>query len=232
MDLAPMPIHVQNSWSEIKSIPVVESNETLSPIPNTESLKQFPIYFNLNVPNSINLCVARHSVIQKLQQAADLLPTHLGLLVLDAWRSREVQQAVQAKISTKIKADYPHLNNIEQQRLLDQFVAPASSDFISPHLTGGAVDVTLFERKTDKWLDMGADFDEPTERSYTNFYETQPDHPACANRRLLYSVMTKVGFSNLPTEWWHFDFGNALWADYYQQKYAIYGAAHWNNNVT
>ncbi|TXD96213.1 M15 family metallopeptidase [Psychrobacter frigidicola] len=230
MLLSPIPTQAPHSWKHIENISIIESNEPLQTVPYTENLKQLPFYFDQDIPHAINICVARRSVIQKLQQAANLLPDHLGIVVLDAWRSRAVQQAVQDEVGNIIKIKYPHLTSSEQQQLLLQFVAPVSPDFISPHLTGGSVDITLFERATDKWLDMGSDFDEPTERSYTHFYENQPEHPACNNRRLLYSVMTQVGFSNLPTEWWHFDYGNPLWAYYNQQDNAIYGAAHWDIN--
>lgn len=218
MLISSIPTSTQHSWKNIENISIIESNESLLTIPNTENLKQFPIYFDHNIPHAINICVARHSVTQRLQQAANLLPDHLGILVLDAWRSRAVQKAIQEEVGNTIKIKYPHLSVSEQQQLLSDFVAPARADFISPHLTGGSVDITLFERETGEWLDMGADFDEPTERSHTHFYEDQPEHPACQNRRLLYSVMSNVGFTNLPTEWWHFDYGNPLWAYYNQQN--------------
>lgn len=227
MRLKPIPKQSQYSWDKLKDVCIMESNEPLQVIPNNKNLKQLPIYFEHNVPHAMDICVARTSVIQKLQQAADLLPDHLGILVLDAWRSRIVQQGARNEIYEIIKIKYPYLSNAEQLELLSQFAAPARPDFVSPHLTGGSVDITLFELETGNWLDMGADFDEPTERSYTHFYEAQPEHPACNNRRLLYSVMTQIGFTNLPTEWWHFDYGNPLWAHYNQQSHAIYGAAHW-----
>jgi len=228
MLISPIPKLAQYGWDKLKDIPIVESNEPLETIPNNKNLKQFPIYSDYSVPYAMDVCVARHSVIQKLQQAADLLPDHLGIVVLDAWRSRSVQQGVRDQIAEIIKIKYQDLNLAEQQHLLSQFAAPVSPDFVSPHLTGGSVDITLFEIETGDWLDMGADFDEPTERSYTHFYEACPEHPACNNRRLLYSVMTQVGFTNLPTEWWHFDYGNPLWAYYNQESHAIYGAAHWD----
>lgn len=228
MLLSSIPTPIEHDWKHIENISIFESNELLLAVPNTQNLKQFPIYFDSNINHAINICVARQSVIQKLQQAADLLPNHLGVLVLDAWRSSAVQKALQEKIGDNIKTIYPHLSVDEQQQLLSDFVAPVQADFISPHLTGGSVDITLFNRETNEWLDMGAGFDEPTERSYTHFYEDQPTHPACQNRRLLYSVMSLVGFSNLPTEWWHFDYGNSLWAYYKQRSHAIYGAAHWD----
>lgn len=227
MSLTPIPRKVEHSWEILRTLAIIDSHEPLQPIPHTNNLKSFPIYFDHKVPHAIDICVARRSVVQKLQQAADLLPDHLGIVVLDAWRSRAVQQGVRDEIDDVIKVKYPHLGYAEQQQLLAQFVAPVRPDFVSPHLTGGSVDITLFELASGNWLDMGADFDEPTERSYTHFYEDQPEHPAHHNRRLLYAIMTQVGFSNLPTEWWHFDYGNPLWAHYHQQDHAIYGAAHW-----
>lgn len=227
MSLTPIPKRAQHSWEIIERIAIVESDEPLQVVPTTVNLKPFPFYFANDVAHAIDICVARYSVIKRLQQAADLLPKHLGIVVLDGWRSREVQQAVQDEVGDIIKAMYPQLNASEHQQLLAQFVAPVRAGFISPHLTGGSVDITLFDRATGEWLDMGSEFDEPTERSHTHFYEAQPEHVACHNRRLLYSVMTQVGFTNLPTEWWHFDYGNPLWASYNQQNHAIYGAAHW-----
>ena len=221
MLLKPIPKQDQHSWEMIERIVIVESDEPLQVVPITSNLKQFPIYFANDVAHAINICVARRSVIERLQQAAELLPKHLGIVVLDGWRSREVQQAVQDEVGDTIWAMYPQLTVSEHQQLLSQFVAPVRAGFISPHLTGGSVDITLFNRTTGEWLDMGSEFDEPTERSHTHFYEAQPEHVACHNRRLLYSVMIQVGFTNLPTEWWHFDYGNPLWASYNQQPHAI-----------
>ena len=33
--------------------------------------------------------------------------------------------------------------------------------------------------------------------------------------------MLQAGFTNLPTEWWHFDYGNKFWA-FYTGNDAIY----------
>ena len=29
---------------------------------------------------------------------------------------------------------------------------------------------------------------------------------------MLYNVMTAAGFANLPSEWWHYDYGDNMWA--------------------
>jgi hypothetical protein len=31
------------------------------------------------------------------------------------------------------------------------------------------------------------------------------------NRRLLYHAMKKAGFTNYPSEWWHYDYGDTFW---------------------
>ncbi|GAA0312987.1 M15 family metallopeptidase [Psychrobacter aestuarii] len=223
----PIPKLPQHDWDGLDATHIVHADEPLQIIPTSDKLKSFPFYFAHDVKHALNLCVARQTVVQKLQQAAALLPAHIGIVVLDAWRPRAVQQALQDDIGHVVKQTYPELNEQEQQALLAQFVAPADSDFISPHLTGGSVDITLFDINSGEWLDMGAGFDEPTERSYTHFYEDQPESAACGNRRLLYWAMASVGFSNLPTEWWHFDYGNALWAHYANEQHALYGAIQW-----
>ena len=41
------------------------------------------------------------------------------------------------------------------------------------------------------------------------------------NRRILYYTMTKVGFTNLPSECWHFDYGDRVWS-YYKKMPAMY----------
>ena len=220
-----------HEWSDVERIAIHDNQEALIAVPTSRNLKQRPMYFEQNVPHAINVCAARTSVVEKLQLAADLLPEGLGIVVLDAWRSRDVQQALQDQVGDIIKATYPDLSPEEQQKMLLQFVAPVGPNFVSPHLTGGSVDITLYDLNTGAMLDMGSDFDEPSERSHTAYYENTPSHPAHERRRLLHHVMTEVGFSNLPTEWWHFDFGNPLWAHYTGQDHALYGASHWQDSA-
>ena len=32
------------------------------------------------------------------------------------------------------------------------------------------------------------------------------------NRRILYNAMISEDFVNLPSEWWHYDYGDKVWA--------------------
>ncbi|MBQ4051251.1 MAG: hypothetical protein IJD13_06430, partial [Oscillospiraceae bacterium] len=57
------------------------------------------------------------------------------------------------------------------------------------------------------------------------FEEHDEDPEARDNRRLLYHVMIRAGFTNYDGEWWHFDYGNPLWASR-TGKEPFYGLAH------
>ena len=72
----------------------------------------------------------------------------------------------------------------------------------SGHSRGSTVDLTLFDMKTGKEVDMGGTFDWFGEESHPDWRgvsETQ-----FANRMLLREIMTAHGFKPLAEEWWHF----------------------------
>ncbi|MEB3151272.1 MAG: M15 family metallopeptidase, partial [Sphaerospermopsis sp.] len=43
------------------------------------------------------------------------------------------------------------------------------------------------------------------------------------HRELLLNVMLKAGFQRNPREWWHFSFGDQMWAWLCNQQTARYG---------
>lgn len=83
----------------------------------------------------------------------------------------------------------------------------------SKHNRGCAVDMSVYDLKTGKLMDMPSDFDEFTERASPN-YSGGTDAQR-ANRDLLRKLMEDAGFTVNPNEWWHFDYKD--W-----EKYAIY----------
>jgi len=83
-----------------------------------------------------------------------------------------------------------------------------------PHSTGAAVDVTLVD-DMGQVVDMGSPIDELSDRSLPDYYAQIQDDQALhyhANRLLLKDVMEKAGFTRNPREWWHFSFGDQMWA--------------------
>ncbi len=82
----------------------------------------------------------------------------------------------------------------------------------SRHNRGCAVDLTLYDLKTGKPVEMVSTYDETTARAY-------PDYPGGTSlrrwhRKLLRDAMESEGFTVYEAEWWHFDYKD--W-----QKYRI-----------
>jgi D-alanyl-D-alanine dipeptidase len=82
------------------------------------------------------------------------------------------------------------------------FVADPSKG--SRHNRGAAVDLTLYDLKTGKPVEMVSTYDETTDRAY-------PDYPGGTSlqrwhRDLLRAAMEADGFKVFEAEWWHFDF--------------------------
>ncbi|MBQ2798274.1 MAG: hypothetical protein IJF09_02705, partial [Ruminiclostridium sp.] len=99
-----------------------------------------------------------------------------------------------------------------------------SKKFSFVHSSGGAVDITIIDNN-GKRFDMGSEFDEFTDRSYTDWYEKNDVNDTIRNnRRLLYNVLCSCGFTNYPSEWWHYDYGDIFWS-YYTGQDAIYSSA-------
>jgi D-alanyl-D-alanine dipeptidase len=82
----------------------------------------------------------------------------------------------------------------------------------SRHNRGCAVDITLYDLKTKKPIEMVSTYDETTDRAYPNY----PGGTSLQrwHRDLLRAAMEAEGFSVYEAEWWHFDYKD--W-----QKYPI-----------
>jgi D-alanyl-D-alanine dipeptidase len=82
------------------------------------------------------------------------------------------------------------------------FVADPSKG--SRHNRGAAVDLSLYDLKTGKAIEMVSTYDETTDRAH-------PEYPGGTSlqrwhRDLLRSAMEAEGFTVYEAEWWHFDY--------------------------
>jgi D-alanyl-D-alanine dipeptidase len=125
---------------------------------------------------------------------ASLKPLGYGIMVFDGYRPWDV---------TKIFYDVTSKEN-------KKFVADPKEG--SRHNRGCAVDVTLYDLKTKKEIQMPGAYDEMTERSYFDY--TGGTEEQRKMRDLLIEKMQVDGFTVYKYEWWHFDFKD--W-----QKYSI-----------
>ena len=83
----------------------------------------------------------------------------------------------------------------------------------SGHSRGSTVDLTLFDMKTGKEVDMGGTFDYFGEKSHPDYKKiTKTQYE---NRMILRNVMIKHGFKPLEEEWWHFRLKDEPYPDTY-----------------
>ncbi len=230
-----MPIQNQMmSWEDVRHIPIDRKNplhqELLVEIEPSVRLKVYSAYYHEGIAGSLQAVYTRQSILRKLHELLSMLPDYLGILVLDAWRPIMVQESLRHNFRAELVLEHPDFSDFQIDEILNQFVAKPSQNPIapSPHLTGGSIDLTLFDITTNSELDMGTSFDAMDEASWSHYFEDNAEHFDAQeirdHRRILINGMIAVGFSNLPSEWWHFDYGNQLWS-YYTGQEAFYGIA-------
>lgn len=196
-----------------------ECGEPLVPLSDlSKQIRVHSYYYHQGYAGALQDCYLREGAARRLRQAAEQLPAGYYLVVLDGWRPYELQIALYEQFKRNLlQQGWPDDESLVER--LTKFVALPSTqpDNPSPHITGGAVDLTI--GGPDGWLEMGTEFDDFSERAATRYYECLPEHARGEreerirrNRRWLYHLMTEAGFTNYPEEWWHYDYGNHHWA--------------------
>ena len=227
-------------WS---SIQIVDCGEALIPIPD-DFLRIDPHpYVSLGAPYG-ELCdpwLLREGVIDRLLLAQDILKrnhSEFRFSIFDAWRPIPVQKFMfeysldQACISKGVERYEPshrdRFNRVFEE--VSQFWAEPSTnpETPPPHSTGAAIDLTLSDLNGNQ-LNMGSEIDFVGEMSRPNYFENVNTHSAqCISfhlkRKALSDAMINAGFVQHPLEWWHFSFGDQLWAWITQRNKAIYSS--------
>lgn len=197
-----------------------------------------PPYY-AEIEGSTDALLLRSGVTARLARAnAQLAPYGLELWLFDAWRPIAVQNHFHDHwMPEYLSRARPELTGADLTAEVTRYWAKGAPggriDPTSPppHATGGAVDLTLRDQGTGAHLFMGSIFDDVTALSNTDAFEATRDAMSFSaleardNRRLLFWVMAAEGFANNPTEWWHFSYGDQMWARITDQPAAIYGPA-------
>lgn len=192
-----------------------------------------PPYYE-RAPGSIPELLLRRSVAQKLSRIdARLRAAGLRLHVFDAFRPRAVQAFFHDRwMPARLRAERPGISEDELRVEVERFwAAPTErADSPAPHETGGAVDLTIALARNGEALPMGSLFDDMHAVAATDHFETGGEASYTAaearlNRRLLYWLMDGEGFANNPNEWWHFSWGDQMWARLTGRPAAVYGLA-------
>ncbi|MBM5815483.1 MAG: M15 family metallopeptidase [Cyanobacteria bacterium K_Offshore_surface_m2_239] len=226
-------------WS---SIPILDGREPLLPLPSPlHRLEPHP-YASLGAPYGPEACPfrLRQGVVARLLRAQRLLHDHepgWRLAIFDAWRPVAVQRFMVAHAVAQTCRERgldpegagPAWEEVREE--VAAFWAPPSEDPATPppHSTGGAVDLTLAGANGEP-LDMGGAIDAigPVSHPHHHAAAAAADPASEAarwhrRRRLLADVMIAAGFAQHPGEWWHFSWGDQLWAWRTGHPLAVYG---------
>ncbi|WP_084817265.1 M15 family metallopeptidase [Gordonia sp. HS-NH1] len=208
------PINFRGWPSDPGGIEIGFSTEELTEPPAT--VATMPYYRMLAVGHPPALTLLRTGVCGRLSVASAALPGAFGLVILDGWRTRKFQRELVNYYST------------DHDPVGAGFVSSADDpDFAPPHVTGGAVDLTISYNGIP--LALGTDFDEFTPAAATDWYETHAVKGADAVlirdlRRMFGNAMLKAGFAPYQQEWWHWSYGDQIWARFYGLQHSIYPA--------
>lgn len=195
---------------QINSVPIKDNGEVLIEVKETEKLKISRKY--------TDVFLVREKVYEMLKQAAENLPDEYTLIFIEGFRSKERQQKLWNEAMEKAKNDNPSAGDEKIEQIVRLGVAKPTGK--GGHQTGGAIDVSLGDKNGNELEILGPQKFIP-EKSFT-FSEGISEEEKKL-RKILYNAMVKSEFQNYPAEWWHYSYGDQLWAAYGNKKVAFYG---------
>lgn len=182
-----------------------------------------PMYFKWKFSDT-EILKARKGIVERLGKARRMLPRGWNFKIWDAFRTVRTQTILYDDYYARLKAENPAWNEDELAKAVTIFVSFPSRDIHkpAPHNTGGALDLTLIDASGQE-IPMGSEFDEFDYTSHTDYFRDK-DARFHENRMLLKSAMESAGFVNYCEEWWHFSYGDQVWAKETKTDFAIYGS--------
>ena len=184
-------------------------------------IRQIPGIFlseNLSARRNVYL---RRGVAEKLGAVLKMLPQGVHLKIYSAFRSMDEQYQNWNRIYAQNRARYPDADEAEITLKTKAKCADPRKGF-GGHQTGGAIDLSLCDAAGND-LDMGTAYGKFNRFTPTACSDVSPSIKE--NRLLLLRAMQSVGFVNYPQEWWHYCYGDRMWAAYTQKNKCFYGLA-------
>ncbi len=169
----------------------------------------------------------RADVLRRLLLAQDALPPGVRLLLVEGFRPPELQRSYFDTYAATLRAAHPDAGPDRIRELASAYISPPE---VAPHVSGGAVDLTLCTEDGAE-LPLGTEVNATPEESAGGCRTAAAniDAEARANRAVLGRAMAAAGFVNYPTEWWHWSYGDRYWALLTEAPAAKYGPASLNH---
>ena len=205
--------------TKLRAIPIQDNGEPLVD-PRTLSKR---IHFAEKHPKFEGLKrtpKVRKRVAEMLAEAAESLPDGIDIVMIEGFRPIVNQQFMYEEIKKEFAGRHPEWNRSTLMRMTNTMSAPPDDPCPPPHITGGAVDLSLIKMPSREWFDMTSPFemDETSAPGDTKGLSEE----ARKNRRLLAGALEKTGLTPYLGEWWHWSYGDSGWALRVGAKTAIY----------
>lgn len=211
--------HYYVSEEQVKDFPILDCREKLIDLEDLFRQNNLLIAYQPpeDIQNIIKNVRLRETAANKLVMAAKKLPRGFKFSISEGyrplWYQKKCFDAIYADLSKQ-------MNEASEKEIYDMTTTYiADPKLCPPHSTGGAMDITILDAD-ENYLDMGASMNTVGEISHTFTNEISKNEQQ--NRQLLYDVLTSVGFVNLPSEWWHYSYGDQYWAIFNKREAALY----------
>ena len=162
----------------------------------------------------------RTYIYNMILNAQKFLPDGYYFKIYEAYRPLQEQKKLWEEVKKEQKILHPDMDEDSEEfiGLCDTYCANPYRQG-SGHQTGAAIDVSLCDKDGNDYF-MGSTVRAFSEKSDFNYFVSEE---AQKNRSLLKEALEKAGFINYPSEWWHYSFGDRLWAKLTGSKIAIFG---------
>lgn len=209
----------------ISSIPIIECG-----VPYIHLKEQNVLFYG---PKPMHACsdeygYLRATVYEKLVYAQRCLPEGLSFLILEGYRSMNVQHKLFENQLKMLQIHYPQWGRKklfhEALRLVSPITEWDGQPNVPPHSTGGAFDVILVD-KNKKSVPMGICPGDTSKDIRGVLFATASKKispEARYHRDVMGSALGKAGFVNYPTEYWHWSYGDRYHAYHKGLSHAIY----------
>lgn len=204
-------------YKDLKNIKTQDNGEDFVMVDYYDS----DISYKYLTGNKSTYFLVRQTVARKLALANKELRKKYKdscLRVTYGYRDLQTQKDYFKKEWDRLRQVYPDFDNKDLKEKVHEHIAIPE---VAGHPTGGAVDLTIYDRARDSEWDMGSNImDFVGGKNFTFSREISSEQQK--NRLFLKDLITAQGFAPFFPEWWHFCYGDKEWAWFYSRKEAIY----------
>ena len=161
----------------------------------------------------------RSEVAKRLQHAAENLDDRYKLVIRAGHRPIEVQRRILVECAEEYREEHPEVSEAEALEHARDFVSDPNIT-LPPHVCAAAVDVDVIDTETGELLDFGSKMNDDTDQSFLYYPDLTDEQKN--NRQILLQAMLNAGFASCMPEWWHFSYGDQVWAWFYGKESSLY----------